>query len=218
MEIIPKIWKEVLTLNIGPEDKAADVIWMAIRTGIINKKLALGSLVPPYRQIAELMGLHKSILAKVMSRLKDEKLIVTNRRRGTNIVDHLPNKRGASKSKLKVEKERIPKEILSFDQRTLTQKNKLTLKLNNAYHSATRHSQNLTAKDLNMTTFPLLTERLTAWSNNVLKSYLTENIHYSLDPACLDGMQLFCQFARECGALPSAPPRCFLDVAKAAVI
>ena len=51
-----------------------------------------------------------------------------------------------------------------------------------------------------------------------IKSYLTENIHYFLDPACLDGMQLFCQFARECGALPSAPPRCFLDVAKAAVI
>lgn len=174
MEIIPKIWKDVLTLNIGPEDKAADVIWMAIRTGIIDKKLALGSSVPPYRQIAELMGLHKSILAKVMSRLKEEKLIVTNRRRGTNIVDHLPNKRGASKNKLKAQEDRIPKETLSFDQRTLTQKNKLTLKLNNAYHSATRHSQNLTAKELNMTTFPLLTERLTAWSNNVLKSYLTE--------------------------------------------
>ncbi len=51
-----------------------------------------------------------------------------------------------------------------------------------------------------------------------IKSYLTENIHYSLDPACLDGMQLFCQFARECGVLRSAPPLCFLDVAKAAVI
>jgi chorismate dehydratase len=51
-----------------------------------------------------------------------------------------------------------------------------------------------------------------------IKSYLTENIHYSLDPACLDGMQLFCQLARECGALLSAPPLCFLDVAKAAVI
>jgi chorismate dehydratase len=51
-----------------------------------------------------------------------------------------------------------------------------------------------------------------------IKSYLTENIHYSLDPACLDGMQLFCQFARECGALLSLSPLCFLDVAKAAVI
>jgi chorismate dehydratase len=51
-----------------------------------------------------------------------------------------------------------------------------------------------------------------------IKSYLTENIHYFLDPACLDGMQLFYQFARECGALPSGPPLCFLDVAKAAVI
>ena len=35
-----------------------------------------------------------------------------------------------------------------------------------------------------------------------IKRYLTENIHYSLDPACLDGMRLFYQFACECGALP----------------
>jgi chorismate dehydratase len=51
-----------------------------------------------------------------------------------------------------------------------------------------------------------------------IKSYLIENIYYSLDPACLDGMQLFYRFGRECGALPSAPPLRFLDVAKAAVI
>jgi chorismate dehydratase len=51
-----------------------------------------------------------------------------------------------------------------------------------------------------------------------VKSYLTENIHYSLDPDCLDGMELFYQYARTCGALPSAPPLCFLDAAKAAVI
>ena len=51
-----------------------------------------------------------------------------------------------------------------------------------------------------------------------LKTYLTENIHYSLDPDCLDGMQLFYQYAREYGALPSTPPLCFLDAAKAALI
>ncbi len=55
-------------------------------------------------------------------------------------------------------------------------------------------------------------------SQEEVRSYLTENIHYSLDPACLDGMKLFYQYAQECGALPFAPPLCFLDVAKAAVI
>jgi chorismate dehydratase len=55
-------------------------------------------------------------------------------------------------------------------------------------------------------------------SQEDVKSYLTENIHYSLDPDCLDGLQLFYQFARECGALPSAPPLSFLDAAKAALI
>src|SRR5579863_9781872 len=55
-------------------------------------------------------------------------------------------------------------------------------------------------------------------SESGVKSYLTENIHYSLDPACLDGMRLFYQFACECGALPSAPPLCFLDVAKTAAV
>ena len=51
-----------------------------------------------------------------------------------------------------------------------------------------------------------------------VKRYLTDNIHYSLDPDCLDGMQLFYQYAEEYGALPSAPPFCFLDAAKAALI
>jgi chorismate dehydratase len=50
-----------------------------------------------------------------------------------------------------------------------------------------------------------------------VKSYLTENIHYSLDPDCLEGLQLFYRYARECEALPSVPKLFFLD-AKAAVI
>jgi chorismate dehydratase len=49
-----------------------------------------------------------------------------------------------------------------------------------------------------------------------VKSYLTENIHYSLDPDCIEGMELFFQYGRECGALPAGPSLCFLDVAKAA--
>jgi chorismate dehydratase len=55
-------------------------------------------------------------------------------------------------------------------------------------------------------------------SHHEVKSYLTENIHYSLDADCLDGMQLFYQLAGECGALPSAPALCFLKAAQAAVI
>ena len=53
-------------------------------------------------------------------------------------------------------------------------------------------------------------------SQESAKSYLTENIHYSLDPACLHGMQLFLKYAEECGALSTAPPLFFLDAAKAA--
>jgi chorismate dehydratase len=51
-----------------------------------------------------------------------------------------------------------------------------------------------------------------------VKSYLTDNIHYFLDPDCLEGMRLFYQYAEECGALPSAPALSFLDAAKAAAI
>lgn len=50
-----------------------------------------------------------------------------------------------------------------------------------------------------------------------VRNYLTENIHYSLDPPCLDGLQLFYRHAHDCGALPAAPRLRFLDVAKAAV-
>jgi chorismate dehydratase len=49
-------------------------------------------------------------------------------------------------------------------------------------------------------------------------SYLTENIHYYLDAACLDGMRLFYDYAAECGALPAAPPLRFLEVARPAAM
>jgi chorismate dehydratase len=55
-------------------------------------------------------------------------------------------------------------------------------------------------------------------SDHAVRSYLTENIHYSLDSACLEGLRLFYQYAGDCGALAEAPPLRFLDVAKTAAI
>jgi chorismate dehydratase len=49
-----------------------------------------------------------------------------------------------------------------------------------------------------------------------IRVYLTENIYYDLDPACLDGLLLFYRYASECGVLPAAPELRFLDVAKIA--
>jgi chorismate dehydratase len=46
-----------------------------------------------------------------------------------------------------------------------------------------------------------------------VRTYLTENIHYQLDRGCLDGLQLFYQYAAECGALPPAPPLQFVESA-----
>lgn len=47
-----------------------------------------------------------------------------------------------------------------------------------------------------------------------VQSYLTLSIHYDLDAACIEGMELFYQYARECGALPAAPALRFLSAAK----
>ena len=61
-----------------------------------------------------------------------------------------------------------------------------------------------------------------AWAPKVglseedVRSYLTENIHYQLDPGCLEGLQLFYRYAAECGALPEAPPLQFVEVANLA--
>jgi len=48
-----------------------------------------------------------------------------------------------------------------------------------------------------------------------VKSYLTENIYYLLDGPCLEGLQLFYQYGRDCGALPPAPDLHFLKVERA---
>ena len=50
-----------------------------------------------------------------------------------------------------------------------------------------------------------------------VRSYLTENIYYHLDPPCLEGLQLFYRYAAEIGALPAAPAISFL-AANAAVV
>jgi chorismate dehydratase len=55
-------------------------------------------------------------------------------------------------------------------------------------------------------------------SEGDVTSYLTQNIHYDLDPACLDGLGLFYRYAQECGALPAAPSLRFLDIAKSAAL
>lgn len=44
-----------------------------------------------------------------------------------------------------------------------------------------------------------------------VRSYLTENIHYQLDAACIEGLRLFYRLATEIGALPKAPELHFLE-------
>jgi chorismate dehydratase len=39
----------------------------------------------------------------------------------------------------------------------------------------------------------------------IVRVYLTHNIHYYLDPPCLEGLQLYYRLAAEVGALPQAP-------------
>jgi chorismate dehydratase len=42
-----------------------------------------------------------------------------------------------------------------------------------------------------------------------IRTYLSQNIHYYLDPPCLDGLTLFYRYAADIGALPRAPELCF---------
>jgi chorismate dehydratase len=43
-----------------------------------------------------------------------------------------------------------------------------------------------------------------------IRTYLTRNIHYHLDEACMEGLQLFYRYGMECGALPAVPELRFL--------
>jgi chorismate dehydratase len=46
--------------------------------------------------------------------------------------------------------------------------------------------------------------------SEILRMYMTENIHYFLDDACLEGLRLFYRYAVECKALPGVPDLRFL--------
>jgi chorismate dehydratase len=47
-----------------------------------------------------------------------------------------------------------------------------------------------------------------------VRTYLTHNIYYQLDPACIAGMNLFYRYARDCGVLPAIPRLQFLESPK----
>jgi chorismate dehydratase len=51
-------------------------------------------------------------------------------------------------------------------------------------------------------------------SHDDVKRYLLENIHYYLDPACLEGLELFYRYGQDCGALPKTPDLQFLELPK----
>jgi chorismate dehydratase len=51
-------------------------------------------------------------------------------------------------------------------------------------------------------------------SEMAVKTYLTENIYYYLDSACLQGLRLFYRYAKDVGALPKAPPLEFYELPK----
>ncbi|HEX8817771.1 MAG TPA: menaquinone biosynthesis protein [Terriglobales bacterium] len=55
-------------------------------------------------------------------------------------------------------------------------------------------------------------------SEPLITEYLTQSIHYDLDPACLEGLRLFLQYANECGALPANPSLSFLDLPRVATV
>lgn len=51
-------------------------------------------------------------------------------------------------------------------------------------------------------------------SENEIRSYLMENIHYTFDSGCIEGLQLFYRYAAEIGACPPAPELQFVESAR----
>ena len=49
---------------------------------------------------------------------------------------------------------------------------------------------------------------------SAVRNYLTHNIHYELDSACLEGLQLFYRYADECKIFPRSPKLHFLETSQ----
>jgi chorismate dehydratase len=69
------------------------------------------------------------------------------------------------------------------------------------------------SRDAGLAHLPALADQ---WSERLrlpratIETYLCHNIHYTLDPACLQGIAGFYADAEECGLIPSQPPLHFL--------
>ena len=54
-------------------------------------------------------------------------------------------------------------------------------------------------------------------SESDISDYLTQNIHYQLDDACIAGLQLFYEYSAQIGALPAEPALHFVEPANVTV-
>jgi chorismate dehydratase len=55
-------------------------------------------------------------------------------------------------------------------------------------------------------------------SENDVRNYLRQNIHYQLDAGCIEGLRLFYRYAAELGVLPAAPELNFVGTVRALAI
>lgn len=157
MEKLTEKWRSTLDLTIKEGDNAAEIIREAIKERIMNKSLPLGSNVPAYRDIATYLRLDKSVIERVMIKLKvKDGLIVTMFRKGTKIVSHLPNKRGPSKPKVKVVEKPLTTEMILFDQETVMQNDGLTRSVNTKFNSALKRYGKLNTRERDEVDFPSL--------------------------------------------------------------
>lgn len=77
--------------------------------------------------------------------------------------------------------------------------------------SVFQHSRDHGLEPPNLTHIAREHSRRLGISEQDIRSYLTENIYYHLDDACLEGLWLFYRYAAEIGALPPAPQVNFLS-------
>jgi DNA-binding transcriptional MocR family regulator len=172
-------WRRVLALKFKPSDLKDVVIANAIKNAVLNKTLVLDSYVPPYRVVAQYMGLNRSVLSAAWQRLAVEhKLFKGHKGGGTKIVDELPDA---------TEKVKIADPLMTgagfkyrFDLETTAAIYSGTVKLNKEMERISKSIPKLDVKQLRQLDIPGLTKQFRILINNNISAYYSDNqIYYA---------------------------------------
>ena len=181
MEILTKEYLGIQRIDVEGKEKKHLVIAQAIVDAVQTKKIMLGSLVSSQVILADNYNVSLKVMEKVWKQLRDvHKIIVTQRRKGTYVVDVLPGRKKVVL--LEEENLQVSHQRILLDQQVIPAVKELIGSFFGELSKSFLHDKGLTVKEKSKKVIPELVDHFRKVVNSNLRASFTRNeIYYYQD-------------------------------------